>query len=169
MMRSFLDGLYRLSGLAAAVSLLVMLFLVIAQMIARWVEVPVTGLPEIAGYCMGVTSFLGLGYALHNDSHIRVNLIISHMGSEQRAAEIVCTGIALLIATGVAIFAIKTTVLSYRFNEISQGQDAVAIWIPQLAMSIGSIIFLVALVDRIAGLIVNDEHWQPSSPVERAD
>ena len=64
---------------------------------------------------------------------------------------------------------IKTTVLSYRFNEISQGQDAVAIWIPQLAMSIGSIIFLVALVDRIAGLIVNDEHWQPSSPVERAD
>lgn len=169
MMRGFLDRLYRFSGLAAAVSLLVILFLVVAQMIARWVEVPVTGLTEIAGYCLGATSFLGLGYALRNDSHIRVNLILSHMGSEQRAAEIICTGISVLIATGIAIFAVKTTVLSYRFDEISQGQDAVSIWIPQLAMSIGSIIFLIALIDRFVGLIKNDGRWQPLLPVARAD
>ena len=169
MIRTFLDKLYRLSGLAAAVSLVVILFLVVAQMIARWLELPVTGLTEIAGYCMGAASFLGLGYAFSKDSHIRVNLIISHLGSEQRTAEIICTSISLLIATGVAIFAVKTTVLSYRFNEISQGQDAVAIWIPQIAMSIGSIIFLIALLDRIVGLIINDGRWQPQAHVAKAD
>ena len=60
-MRMVLDSLYRLSGLAGAVMLCLILLMVIAQMIARWIEVPVTGLTAIAGYCMAATSFFGLG------------------------------------------------------------------------------------------------------------
>jgi len=35
-MRSFLDGMYKASGLAAAVALMAILALVTAQMVARW-------------------------------------------------------------------------------------------------------------------------------------
>ncbi len=150
-MRRALDTLYQASGLAGAFMLLSMLIMVIAQMIARWIEVPVTGLTEIAGYCMAATSFFGLGYAFSKNAHIRVNLIVGQAKSGQRLPEIVSSFTATVIAAALAFFAIKTTVLSFQFNEISQGQDAIPTWIPQIAMSVGSVILLVALVDRLHG------------------
>ncbi len=151
-MRNALDSLYRLSGLAGAVMLFLILLMVVAQMIARWIEVPVTGLTSIAGYCMAATSFFGLGYAFSKESHIRVNLIVGSKGSANRPAEIVSTMVGTIIAAALAFYAVKTTVTSYRFHDISQGQDAMLTWIPQIPMSIGTLILVVALVDRLLGL-----------------
>lgn len=148
-MRTTLDSLYRLSGLAGAVMLFLILLMVVAQMMARWIEVPVTGLTEIAGYCMAATSFFGLGYAFSKEAHIRVNLIIGVKGSKNRPAEIISTLVATVIATALAFYSVKTTVLSYRLHDISQGQDAMPTWIPQIAMSVGTLILLIALVDRL--------------------
>ncbi len=148
-MRTTLDSLYRLSGLAGAVMLFLILLMVVAQMMARWIEVPVTGLTEIAGYCMAATSFFGLGYAFSKEAHIRVNLVIGVKGSKSRPAEIISTLVATVIATALAFYSVKTTVLSYRLHDISQGQDAMPTWIPQIAMSVGTLILLIALVDRL--------------------
>ena len=156
-MRKTLDSLYQLSGFAGATMLFLILLMVVAQMIARWIEVPVTGLTEIAGYCMGATSFFGLGYALSKNSHIRVNLIVGQKGEENRIADILCTLVGTVLAAALAYFAIKATVLSYRFNEISQGQDAMPTWIPQIAMSIGTVVLLIALIDRLAGLVISTD------------
>ena len=155
MIRKALDSLYRLSGLAGAVMLFSILIMVIAQMIARWIEVPVTGLTEIAGYCMAATSFFGLGYALSEGAHIRVNLIVGTQGSENLPAEIICTLVGIVLAAALVFYAVKTTFLSYRFQEISQGQDQILTWIPQLAMSMGSLILLIALIDRLFSLRVS--------------
>jgi len=152
-MRIALDRLYRISGAIAAAFLVVMLLLVIAQMIARWLETPVTGLTELAGYCMGATSFFGLSYAFRKQSHIRVTLVIGAMGSERRLAEIICTSIAMIISIALAAYAVKATVLSRQFVEVSQGQDAVPIWIPQIAMAVGTIMLAVSLVDTLLGLV----------------
>lgn len=154
-MRIALDRLYRISGAIAAAFLVVMLLLVVAQMIARWLETPVTGLTELAGYCMGATSFFGLSYAFHKQSHIRVTLVIGAMGSERRFAEIICTSIAMIISIALAAYAVKATVLSRQFVEISQGQDAVPTWIPQIAMAVGTIMLAVALADTLLGLVFN--------------
>ena len=151
-MRNALDSLYRLAGLAGAVMLFLILIMVVAQMIARWIEVPVTGLTEIAGYCMAATSFFGLGYAFSKESHIRVNLIVGSKGSTSRLAEIVSTSVGTIIAAALAFYAVKTTVLSHRFHEISQGQDAILTWIPQVAMSVGTLVLVIALMDRLLGL-----------------
>ena len=151
-MRNALDSLYRLAGLAGAVMLFLILIMVVAQMIARWIEVPVTGLTEIAGYCMAATSFFGLGYAFSKESHIRVNLIVGSKGSTSRLAEIVSTSVGTIIAAALAYYAVKTTVLSHRFHEISQGQDAILTWIPQVAMSVGTLVLVIALMDRLLGL-----------------
>lgn len=149
MIRRSLETLYRGSGFAGSVMLLAMLFMVIAQMIARWIEVPVTGLTEIAGYCMAATSFFGLGYAFSRQAHIRVNLIIGQSNGDGSFAEVFCTSIAVVIAGALAWFAVKTTVLSYLFEEVSQGQDAIHTWAPQVVMSFGSLVLLIAVVDRL--------------------
>lgn len=153
MMRKTLDTVYRLSGLAGGFMLLTMLVMVVVQMIARWVEVPVTGLTEIAGYCMAATSFFGLGYAFSTNAHIRVNLIVGQAESARGMPEVLCSLVATVIAAAFVYFAVRNTVTSFRFGEISQGQDAIPVWIPQTVMCIGTIILLIALLDRLTGLL----------------
>lgn len=167
MMRTTLDTLYKLSGLAGGFMLLAMLLMVVVQMIARWVEVPVTGLTEIAGYCMAATSFFGLGYAFSTNTHIRVNLIVGQAESARGVSEILCSLAATIIAAAFVYFAVRTTVISFRFGEISQGQDAIPVWIPQTVMCIGTIILLIALLDRLTGLLSengSDSSLEVTSP-----
>ena len=152
-MHRSIDQLYKVSGIAGAATLCVLLLLVLTQMVARWIEVPVTGLTEIAGYCMAATSFFGLGYAFSEGAHIRVNLIVGRPDSGPRYPQIICVFVALVIAGLLACFATKTTWLSYRFAEVSQGQDAIPTWIPQTVMSVGSIVFFVAVADRFVSLL----------------
>lgn len=152
-MRAAVDILYRVSGGGAALSLLALLVLVVVQMVARWTGQTVTGLTELAGYCMGATSFLALGYALSRGAHIRVEIVIAGMGRDRWRAEILAVAIALPIAAIFAYFAIKANFVSWQLGERSQGQDAVLIWIPQLVMSFGTIVLLIALIDRLIGLI----------------
>lgn len=152
MIRTALDGLYRLSGGAAALSLVTLLLLVVVQMTARWAGASVTGITELAGYCMGATSFFALGYALRRGAHIRVEILVAAMGDDRRRAEILLTAIGSLIAAAFVFYALKANVVSYLLEEKSQGQDALPIWIPQLVMSSGTIVLLIALLDRLVAL-----------------
>jgi TRAP-type C4-dicarboxylate transport system permease small subunit len=102
---------------------------------------------------MGATSFFALGYALSRNTHIRVEILIAAMGDDRRRAEILSVVLACLIAAGFAFFALKANVVSYLLEEKSQGQDALPVWIPQLVMSSGTIVLLIALVDRLVQLI----------------
>lgn len=156
MIRTTLDRLYLISGGVAALSLCALLILVVLQMTARWAGATVTGITEMAGYCMGAASFFALGYALRRDAHIRVEILVATMGDDRRRAEILSTGGACLIAATFAFYATKANVVSYLLAERSQGQDALPVWIPQLVMSCGTIILLIALLDRLVGLIRND-------------
>ncbi|MFB3076964.1 MAG: hypothetical protein ACE1Y4_03065, partial [Lysobacterales bacterium] len=70
---------------------------------------------------------------------------------------------AAVTATVFARFAIKTNFLSEKLNDISQGQDATPIWIPQLAMSIGTVLLAVALWDHLFRIIFT-EHKGVAEP-----
>jgi C4-dicarboxylate transporter DctM subunit len=152
-MRKVLDRLYALSGGIAAFFLFCILLMIAIQMVARWSGIVVAGLTDIAGYCMAATSFFGLGYAMSRNSHIRVELVLSGMKSDRRVAEIICTGVSALVAAAFAWFAIKANYISFVLGEKSQGQDEFFVWIPQLAMSLGTIVLLLALLDRLYGCI----------------
>jgi len=153
-MRKLLDKLYVLSGGIAAVFLFCILLMIVIQMFARWSGIVVAGLTDIAGYCMAATSFFGLGYAMSKNSHIRVELLLSGMIADRRAAEVICTTIASIIAAAFVWFAIKANYISFTLRERSQGQDALLVWIPQITMSIGTVVLLIALLDRLYACIV---------------
>ena len=38
---------------------------------------------------------------------------------------------------------------SWQFNDISTGNDATPLWIPQLAMAAGTLVLLIAFVDEL--------------------
>ena len=65
-----------------------------------------------------------------------------------------CLLISAGLATYFARYAIKGAYWSWKLNDISQGQDATPIWIPQLAMCLGTVLIALALWDNLISLIL---------------
>lgn len=148
-MRAFLDGLYKSAGMASAVALIAILVLVTAQMVTRWMGGIFTGGANYAGYAMATTSFLALAYTFNHNAHIRVALFVTKAGKYRRAVEIWCYTIGSIVACFLAWYAVKAMRLSHKINDVSQGQDATPLWIPQIFMAIGAVIFAIAVLDNL--------------------
>ena len=149
-----LDGIYLAGGVIGALFLIAILVIIVMNMGARWFLIPFPGSTDYAGYCMAASSCFALAYALNKGSHIRVNLVLGRLGSWRRYGEIWCYGVAAVMALVFARYAIKANIWSEKLNDISQGQDKMQLWIPQLSMSIGAILLAVALVDHLVRLLL---------------
>lgn len=157
--RPVLDRLYLAGGVLAAVFLIAILLLITAQMVARWTGQVLTGAPDYTGYAMAASSFLAMAYALNKGVHIRVNLLLNALGRKARwVVEVWCFGIGSYLTAFFAYYAIKSTYESYRWHDISQGQDASPLWVPQLAMCVGITMLAIAFFDNLVGLFVNGHH-----------
>ena len=154
-----LDGIYVAGGVIGALFLIVILVIIVINMVLRnlseyGIFIPFPGSTDYAGYCMAASSCFALAYALNKGSHIRVNLVLGRLGSWRRYGEIWCYGVAAVMALVFARYAIKANIWSEKLNDISQGQDKMQLWIPQLSMSIGAILLAVALVDHLVRLLL---------------
>ncbi len=168
--RATLDWLYRLSGALAGGCLLALLAVIVLQMAARWSGLTFPGSTNYAGYLMAGASFLALGYALGQGSHIRVNLLLSRLGRYRRLGELWCLAVGSGLSLYFAWYAIKANYLSWLLNDISQGQDAMPLWIPQLVMSFGCVVFAIALVDHLLqAWCRRGEPWQQQPPAALAE
>ncbi len=157
----FLDGLYVAAGVVAALFLIAILCLIVLQMVARWTGASgylVSSAPNFAGYCMAGASFFAFAYTLNRAAHIRVSILLNVAGRFRPWLEIWCLAIAGATATYLAWYAVKATRWSHKFHDISQGQDAWPIWIPQLSMAIGSVLLAICIWDNLVRLIVLKKH-----------
>ena len=152
-LRPVLDFIYNTCGGIAAVFLVLILLTIVAQMVARWTGTTFPGSTDYAGYFMAAASFFAFAYALNHGAHIRVTLLLSHLGARRRWGELWCFGIGTAAATFFAYYAIKATYWSYKLNDISQGQDASPIWIPQLSMAVGTSVLALALADHFLRIL----------------
>ena len=151
--RRALDALYGLAGALAALSLIAILCIIVAQMVARWTGQTVPGGTAYAGYAMATATFLALAYSLNRGAHIRVSLMLTALGPYRKAGEIWAFAVAAVVATLFARYAIKANIWSWKFGDVSQGQDATPLWIPQLAMSVGTVLLAIALWDHLVRLL----------------
>ncbi|MEG9862807.1 MAG: TRAP transporter small permease subunit [Parvularculales bacterium] len=152
-LRAALDNLYRIAGYTGAVFLVLILFFVAVQMVARWSGEIFVGAPDFTGYCMAAASFLALPYTLNAGTHIRVNLLLNALGDRRKWLDIWCWIIASFLSCSFAYYAAKLTYQSYIFNDISQGQDAWPIWIPQMSMAVGTIILAICTLDNLITIL----------------
>ncbi len=167
-LRRTLDFLYTLGGIIAALFLIAILVLIVLQMLARWTGQVFPGATDYAGYCMAGASFFAFAYALNHGAHIRVSLFLHAMGGKRWWGELWCFAIGTVITTWFAWYAVKGTVVSWRFNELSQGLDATPIWIPQLSMSVGTILLAIAFWDHLVRLLFFGGHGIRSDLVDQS-
>ncbi|WP_129139479.1 TRAP transporter small permease [Modicisalibacter coralii] len=144
-----LDRLYRLCGYLAGLSVVAMLGVIVAQIVMRWAGTTFPGATGYAGYLMGTGTFFALSYTFHDGGHIRVGLLIERAGRLRPLLEVWCLLVAASIAGFVAWHAWDATYWSYRFGDVSSGQDATPLWIPQALLTAGAIVFTLCLFDHL--------------------
>jgi TRAP-type C4-dicarboxylate transport system permease small subunit len=146
--RTFLDRLYNAAGYLAALFLVGTLVMVLTGIAGRLMNFHVPGTDSYAGYCMAASGFLALAHTLKRGDHIRVTLILEHLGvTAQRGLELWALGAATLLAALFAYFSVRLAFQSWQFNDVSTGNDATPLWIPQLTMAAGTVVLLVAFID----------------------
>ena len=153
-MRRFLDHLYNVAGYAAAFYMIGLLAMVLASVVGRLAGFNLRGSDSYAGYCMAAASFLALAHTLKRGEHIRVTLFLERFdGRLRRPLEIWCHLAGTFFCAVLAFYSVRLVWQSHEFHDISQGNDATPLWIPQLAMAAGCIVLLIAMVDDFIRLL----------------
>src|SRR5215813_6484326 len=148
--RRALDALYDAAGILAALFIVGTLSMVLLGIASRLLSWFVPGTDAYAGYCMAAAGFLALAHTFRRGEHIRVTLILEHVGTRaRRGLELWSLVAGCVLSALFAFYSVRLAFVSFDFNDISTGNDATPLWIPQLAMAIGSLVLLVAFVDAL--------------------
>ncbi len=148
-MRRFLDGLYDGAAWLAALAMIGVLVMILLSIVSRKMGFHVAGTDAYAGYSMAAAGFLALAHTLKRNEHIRVTLLLSHLkGKARQALEMWALTAAVLLAGLFAFYSVRLVWVSRALNDISTGNDATPLWLPQLAMAAGTVVLLVALIDE---------------------
>jgi TRAP-type C4-dicarboxylate transport system permease small subunit len=148
-MRRALDGLYDATAWLAAAFMIGTLLSVVAGIADRYLNLNWRGTDMYAGYCMAAAGFLALAHTLKRGEHIRVTLILQALGPRpRRILEIAALAIAIVLSLAFAWYAVMLAVQSYEFHDVSTGNDATPLWMPQLAMAAGTVVLAIAFVDE---------------------
>jgi TRAP-type C4-dicarboxylate transport system permease small subunit len=148
--RKALDALYDGAAWLAALFMIGLLAMVMLSIVSRLLHFHVPGTDAYAGYLMAASGFLALAHTLKKNEHIRVTLLLSALkGRARRALELWALGAATALAALAAYYSGRLAWQSRAFNDISTGNDATPLWIPQLSMALGSAILVIAFVDEL--------------------
>jgi TRAP-type C4-dicarboxylate transport system permease small subunit len=148
-MRRLLDSLYDSAAALAALCMVALLVMVMLGVVSRLLHFHVPGTDAYAGYLMAGAGFLALAHTLKRGEHIRVTLLLSALkGRAKRALELWALAAASALAGLMAFYSVRLAWQSHTFNDISTGNDATPLWLPQLAMAAGTLVLLVAFVDE---------------------
>lgn len=148
-MRKLLDGLYDAAAWLAALFMVALLVAVLLSVGGRQFNFHVKGTDAYAGYFMAAAGFLALAHTLKRGEHIRVTLLLSALPAGwRRALELWALACSSALAGVLAFYASRLVWQSRVFNDISTGNDATPLWLPQISMAVGTLILLIAFVDE---------------------
>ena len=149
-MRKLLNALYDGAAALAALFMVLLLVMVLLAVVGREVGFYVRGTDAYAGYFMAAAGFLALAHTLKKGEHIRVTLLINAVtGRYKKAIEIWALAAAVALSALFAYYSVKLAVNSFQFNDISTGNDATPLWIPQISMGVGAVVLLIAFIDEL--------------------
>ena len=141
-----LKKIYKFSGYIAAAFLILIAVFILIGISSRIFGFYIRGLAEYSGYCMASASFFALAYTFVEGGHIRITLFLEKLSASNKwLTEIWCLSISSFFSGYLAFYFIKMLIISYRFQERSEGADEILIWIPQTSVAIGSTIFFISV------------------------
>ncbi len=149
-MRRLLNALYDGAAWLAALGMVGTLVSVLAGVLDRQFAWSLKGTDMYAGYFMAASGFLALAHTLKKGEHIRVTLILNAVkGKAKRALELWALAAATALSMLFAYYSVKLSINSWEYNDISTGNDATPLWIPQVTMGVGAVVLMIAFIDEL--------------------
>ena len=148
-MRRLLDFLYDATAWLGALAMIGVLVMVLLSIVSREVGFHVPGTDAYAGYAMAAAGFLALAHTLKRNEHIRVTLLLGRLkGRGRHGLEMWALSAGVFLGGLFAFYSVRLAWVSHTINDISTSNDATPLWIPQVAMALGTVVLLIALVDE---------------------
>lgn len=153
-----MNSIYRFSLWVAAVANVATLIMILLSILVRLFGKSIPGLDAYAGYFIAATFFLALAETFVRNEHIRVSIILNNLSPKNRKILEIFALLAAGYITGyILYYSARMSYFSYKFNDVSQLPDATPLWIPQLSFVLGVLVFFIAIVERLAKLILNKD------------
>jgi TRAP-type transport system small permease protein len=137
----------------ASILLLTLVVLILVEIVLRYFfNTSTMRADEYSGYLYLALVCFGFGYTFMRDGHIRITFLTAKVSSKTSTWIDIFAGIVTL---GVLIFAFYRTLLlsldSFHTEVVSEGVSATPLYIPQMVLPIGFLLFIVALIAYIVG------------------
>ena len=148
-MRRLLDTLYGISAGLAALSLLGIFCVMMAQVALREMQMQLPAADDVSAYLCVATTFFALAATFKRGELIRVGMALDRLGpGARRIAEAVVLGVAAVLMAYVTWWVYQDMLFSLEIEEVAQGTVPIPLWIPKLAMPLGAGLLLVAVLDE---------------------
>lgn len=150
-MEKLLKGIDRLNnGLAyLAAFMLAAIVLLILLEIFLWnvLEVSTIIADEYSAYGLAALVFLGAGYTLRKDGHIRITLIVNHVPEAvSKFLKRLAPTVSTLFMGYLLYYLYRMIAATYRYETTSGTLTETPIWIPQAVMFFGACAFFLQLI-----------------------
>ena len=145
-----LDGLIQGAAALAALSILSICILMVSMSLSREFGINLRGADDLIAWLCAASAFLILAQTFQHGGIVRVEIFLGTLNAQwRRRLEI----IGLTVMSGFCLFALAAfsqfVYQSWEFNDVSQGQIIVPLWIPQIFTAFGCLIFFFAVVDEL--------------------
>jgi TRAP-type C4-dicarboxylate transport system permease small subunit len=148
--RRFLDRLYSAAGALAALCIAGICTLMLAQAFGREAGILIRGAEDIVAWLCAAAAFFALGHTFRHGELVRVGLWINRLGARGRwLAELFALGLTCAFVAYMLWAVSRFVYASWQFHEVAQGLLRVPIWIPQLSLVLGVLIFFIAVIDEL--------------------
>ena len=145
----------RAAAVAAAV-VFVTVFMVTIYVIVRYGGGRWTFVEEWAGYLLVLMSFLGCAYALRQGAHVRVTVVSSRLPKKTRLWMTCFTSMLALVLLGFFVErSISWIIYQWETKAVSYFPTHTPMWIPSTFVTIGLVIFSIAMALYMVQSFVN--------------
>lgn len=161
--RRVADFLIRLGLYASVLVVIAMMSLITLDVGLRNIlNISLQSADELSGYLLVALSFFGVGYSLRTGALLRVEFILFSLPPRLKAAlgvlyDVLSLGVMLILT----YYLYRVTLSSYNRGMVAPTLLETPIWIPQVAMPVGSLILVVALILEIGLGIARMLGWEP--------
>jgi TRAP-type C4-dicarboxylate transport system permease small subunit len=152
--RRGLDAFYAATAFVAAAATVLIMLVVFVQVGGRLLGLGIRGADGVVAWLTASACLSGAGYAFTRDSHVKVDLLVKRLrGGLQRTVAVAAALAALAISAYAAYACVLMVWESWTLGDVSHGDIAVKLWIPQLGVAVGAVALAVAVADALVVLL----------------
>ena len=146
-----IDALTDTAGLLSAAAVIGMMGIICYEVISRYVfNAPTYWVTEVATYVFVAIVFVGLAVAQRGGRHIQVEILVSRLDADRRRHfELVALWVAVVFVTFAAWQMGAFNFQEYVHDTRDWGLLSTPQWIPQLPVTLGYLLFVIAILRDI--------------------